>query len=115
MSNWGAPAPLSTAQITYAAADAWAAAAVHAELASLRPDIFGAGADAGAGVDADACAGIERSLADLSDRRARRKVGLFVANSSEAYFFSHHPPSYHPTTRCIVRNSKVQPATWMKL
>ena len=68
VSNWGARPPLSRAQVTYAAADAWAAAAVHAELARRRPDIFNAEQQEQLQEQR------ERALPDLSERRARRKV-----------------------------------------
>ena len=68
MSNWGARPPLSLRQVTYAAADAWAAAAVHAELARRRPDIFNARQQEQEQEQK------ERTLTELSERRVRRKA-----------------------------------------
>ena len=69
MSNWGRPAPLSQRQVTYAATDAWAGAAAHAELARRRPDLFGRSLEAGGSFFT-----AERPLEELLARRAQRRV-----------------------------------------
>jgi hypothetical protein len=71
-SNWAASPPLSLKQVEYAAKDAWAAAAVHAELRRRRPDLFDR-----VKLKFACPKGIpqmERSLEEILDRRTRRRA-----------------------------------------
>ena len=70
ISNWGGKPPLLRRQVTYAAADAWAGAAVFSELARRRPDLFGSVSLAPGGV---LSSDTERSVQELSERRERRR------------------------------------------
>ena len=71
VSNWGGKPPLLRRQVTYAAADAWAGAAVFSELARRRPDLFGSVSLASGSLSLSS--DTERSVQELSERRERRR------------------------------------------
>jgi len=71
MSNWAALPPLGMKQVEYAAMDAWAGAAVHAELCRRRPDLFAQIKHRVTCPNGNPKK--ERTLRDILDRRLRRR------------------------------------------
>ena len=85
-SNWAAPAPtlLSLEQVRYAAMDAWAGAAVHAELSRRRPDLFARNKQRVTcpnGIPKN-----ERSLQDILNRRLLRQKLLAELKNLKKYY-----------------------------
>jgi hypothetical protein len=85
MSNWAALPPLGMKQVEYAAMDAWAGAAVHAELSRRRPDLF-----AQTEHRVTCPNGIpkkERALKEILDRRIRRRELVAELRELEEEYF----------------------------